>query len=179
MLRRGNESNHSTEISSSAELVGWRGSAVAGIDLLGDRVDVVVRAVPMESRSETGRTQHVGAATAHLPALCGAPAAAPTVDLVGVVVRRRSWRTAIRVAQGYSAFCPLLAVVPHAAVTSDVAIWEADTAGVGLVSWGNLTGPRLLLAPGAWDPPLRTEVTRVVEDIICRASAVRAWPALR
>lgn len=158
------------EILGSAELVRWSGQVVTNLNLLGNQVDVVARVGHTTPWGRDGELYDSAAADAS-PAADGSASVSggPVLALIGVIARRRSWRTAIQVAQGYSAFCPLLAVVPQVAITGDIALWEADAAGVGLVAWG-AQGPHLLVPPGPWSPPSRTEVTRLVEEIIYRAA---------
>ena len=138
--------------------LGWDGTVVPGVRLLGVRVDVVV-----EIDHAAHRERHWGPvldrdvlATWEWPEVVAEPG---VVKLVGVVASGAHWRRALGDAVRLSGFCPVAIV----GVADEACRVECAYAGVGLVVDGRVVEPpRAGRAEGA----RRRTLDRWVEETV-------------
>jgi len=159
-----------------ARALGWPGDVARDVDLLGDRVDVVYG---WEEERHRARDR-VGLGPLADPwvfrcasAPDGGLADHPCpVQIVGVVVRRGSWRVARRVAAGFTGLAQAAVLLPEGRV-SELDRADADRLGLGVVL--DAQEPVVAVRPARYEAPAWTPVQDLAREIVY-ASAV-TWMA--
>jgi hypothetical protein len=157
----------------AAELLGWEGAVLPGLELLGERVCVV--ASIDEREHQRRRSDGVGALSdPWLLELEEGPSRSADarwrpapVRLAGVLAPRRTWRPALTAASGFAGFCARAVVLPAREAARQRLLLEAAVCEVGVVA---RQGDGLSLvrhpAPGPVPAARRGLVHRLVEETV-------------
>lgn len=150
----------------AADLLGWHGDVACDVDLLGDQVDVVYRwdGARHRRRRDAGipalaEPWLLRCIDVEHPWVLAEPA---PVAIVGIMARRAGWRTARRVAAGFSAFGPVAALLSNSVGTEEHL--DADRLGIGLVVDHDQL--RLLVPPARFLAPEWTPVQRLAQETV-------------
>ena len=134
-----------------AEALGWHGHLMIDADVLGEIVDIVYEWTGPQAIGNGGHSNDEA-----------------RFHVLGVLVRRDSWRIARRAAAAVSALAPVAVLLGEADVTSQVAA-DAHRLGLGLVT----TTPhaRVVVPPSILKATARTRVRLQALDQLRRAAA--------
>lgn len=135
----------------SAEALGWHGQLLIDAEVFGEIVDVVYVWTGPREHDEEGPSHGEGG-----------------FHVLGVLVRRDSWRIARRAAAAVSSLAPVAVLLVEADVTSQVAA-DAERLGIGIVTAA--AHARVVVPPSMLKATARTRVRLQALDQLRWAAA--------
>jgi len=161
----------------AVELLDWQGIVIPELDLLGDRVCIVASLYEPEHERRQAAGLHA-LADPWLLELDEGPSSerqarwrASPVHLVGVLVWRRTWRSALTTASGFAAFGARAVVLPREHARNRRLSLEAAVCGVGVIA-------RDALELQLLQPPTPVPATQARRSLVHRLIEERVYERL-